>query len=423
MCVSQTSVTKSVLAHSDGGSPPHYIGGMDGPQSAGAQGPVSVSDIASLLLGRIDELADEMTAVIQDAVEPYQQGVVDHETLRAASMMNIGAILEDLGRIDATVSFESRENGRNRAAAGVPLTIVLEAYRVGARFIWEQVASTARAVGATSDVVLAAGSELWQVLDTYSQELAEGYREEASARALSDEQQRSALFQALFEGHLAVTNPWEAAQLLRLPQGRPLVVVAGEVPAVGRHALPRIEDILRVDVGLASTWRLLPDVEVGIVSLPNPTALDELAEALSTCAIGRVGVSPPFSDLREMPSALTLARMALSSSLVGNGVTIFDRHLLEVAAVSAPDFMERLARVALAGLDLIPNKERTTLLETFGAWLDSGGSAQKASEQLFVHRNTVHQRLRKLEMYTGQDLGDPRSAALITLAFEIDRRP
>ena len=416
-------MSQIVPVHSSREITPRYIGGMDGLPSAGAHGPVSVSDIASLLLGRIDELADEMTAAIQNAVTPYQQGVVDNETLRAASMMNIGAILEDLGRVNATTSFESRENGRNRAAAGVPLTVVLEAYRVGARFIWEQVASTARKVGARSDVVLVAGSELWQVLDTYSQELAEGYREEASARALSAEQQRSALFQALFEGHLAVTNPWEAAQLLRLPQDRPLVVVAGEVPAVGRHALPRIEHVLRVDVGLSSTWRLLPDIEVGVVSLPNPTALlDELAEALSTCAVGRVGVSPPFSDLREMPSALTLARMALSSG-VKNGVTIFDRHLLEVAAVSAPDFMERLAKVALAGLDSIPTKERITLLETFGAWLDGGGSAQRASEQLFVHRNTVHQRLRKLETYTGQDLGDPRSVALITLAFEIDRHP
>ncbi|MGB8178796.1 MAG: helix-turn-helix domain-containing protein [Acidimicrobiales bacterium] len=391
--------------------------------SAEAQGSVSVSDIASLLLGRVDELADEMTAAIQNALEPYQQGLVDHETLRAASMMNIGAILEDLGRVNATVSLESRENGRSRAAAGVPLTIVLEAYRVGARFIWEHVASTARKVGASSDVVLAAGSELWQVLDTYSQELAEGYREEASARAMSDEQQRSALFQALFEGHLAVTNPWEAGQLLRLPQGRPLVVVAAEVPAVGSHALPRIEHILRVDVGLSSAWRLLPDIEVGVVCLPSPSAqLDELAGALSTCAVGRVGVSPPFSDLRETPSALTLARMALASSPAGNGVTIFDRQLLAVAAVSSPDLMERLAKVALAGLDSISIKERVTLLETFGVWLDCGGSAQKASEQLFVHRNTVHQRLRKLEMYTGHDLSDPRSSALITLAFEIDRR-
>jgi hypothetical protein len=168
---------------------------------------VQVSDIAALLLERADQLADEMTLAIQNAVAPYQKGVVDHETLRAASLMNIRAILGSLGRVSATTSFESRENGRNRAAAGVPLTMVLEAYRVGGRFIWEQVASTARRVGASSDVVLRAGSEMWQVLDTYSQELAEGYREEASAQALSAEQQRSALFQALFEGHLAQPTP------------------------------------------------------------------------------------------------------------------------------------------------------------------------------------------------------------------------
>jgi hypothetical protein len=389
--------------------------------SVSAQRSVCVSDIATILLDRADQLADEMTAAIQAAVEPYQKGVVDHNALRAASMMNLQAILENLGRLDATVSLESRENGRNRAAAGIPLTIVLEAYRVGARFIWEQIASTSRKLGASSDVVLAAGSELWQVLDTYSQELAEGYREEASARALSAEQQRSALFQALFEGHLAHTNPWEAAQLLGLPH-TPLVVVAGEVPAVGRHALPRIEQALR-DIGLSSTWRLLPDVEVGVVSLPHPaTQLDGLAEALSTCAGGRVGVSPPFSELRDTPSALTLARIALSSTLGEAGVTIFTRHLLEVAAVSAPDFMGRVAKEAFAGLESVPHKERHTLLETLGAWLDCGGSAQRASEQLFVHRNTVHQRLRKLEMYTGQNLSDPRSTALVTLAFEIERR-
>ena len=395
---------------------------MTGLNSADAHVRVQVSDIAALLLERVDQLADEMTLAIKNAVAPYQKGVVDHETLRAASVMNVRAILGGLGRVSATTSFESRENGRNRAAAGVPLTMVLEAYRVGGRFIWEQVADTARSVGASSDVVLRIGSEMWQVLDTYSQELAEGYREEASAQALSAEQQRSALFQALFEGHLAATNPWEAAQLLRLPQNVPLVVIAGEVLAVGRHSLPRAESILR-DAGLFSIWRLLPDLEVGVVSLPNPsTQLDGLAEALSICAVGRVGISPAFTDLRDAPQALTLAQMALSSGLIEDGVTIFDRHLLGIASVSAPDFMEHLASVALAGLALIPNKERATLLETLGVWLDNGGSAQKTSEQLFVHRNTVHQRLRKLEAYSGQKLADPRSAALLTLAFEIDRR-
>ena len=83
-----------------------YVWIMGVKNSAEAHESVSVSDIASLLLRRIDELADEMTAVIENAVTPYQQGVVDHETLRAASAMNIGAILGDLGRVNATASFE-----------------------------------------------------------------------------------------------------------------------------------------------------------------------------------------------------------------------------------------------------------------------------------------------------------------------------
>ena len=175
------------------------------------------------------------------------------------------------------------------------------------------------------------------------------------------------------------------------------------------------------DAGLTSTWRLLPDIEIGVVSLPGPAAqLDRLADALSACATGRVGVSPPYNDLRRTPQALTLARIALTSTLTDGGVTVFDRDLLAAAAVSAPDVMNHLARTALAGLADLPDKERAILLETFEAWLDNNGSTQAAAEQLYVHRNTVHHRLRKLELHTGQDLANPRSAALLTLAFEID---
>jgi PucR C-terminal helix-turn-helix domain/GGDEF-like domain len=387
-----------------------------------SQSSEQVAAIARRLLERQDELADQMTAAITAAVPLYRTGLVDHDTLRTTSLVHLQAILGSLGRNPATTSPESRENGRRRAAAGVPLAAILEAYRVAARFMWEQVADAVRSLGAGSEIVLQAGSEMWQVLDTYSQELADGYREEAAAQALSAEQQRSALFQALFEGHLAATNPWEAAELLRLPPNGPLVVVAAEVPAIGRHALLRAEQALR-DVGLTSAWRLLPDVEIGVVSLPGPAAqLDRLADALSTCASGRVGVSPPYSDLRTTPQALVLARIALTSTLPQRGVTVFDRDLLAAAAVGAPDVMNHLAQTALAGLAALPDKERASLLETFEAWLDSNGSAQAAAERLYVHRNTIHHRLRKLEQLTGHDLANPRSATLLTLAFEIERR-
>ena len=55
-------------------------------------------------------------------------------------------------------------------------------------------------------------------------------------------------------------------------------------------------------------------------------------------------------------------------------------------------------------------------------WFDSGGSVVKTAEMLFVHRNTVRHRLRKLEERTGRSLNDPRWIAEVSLAFEIDRR-
>jgi DNA-binding PucR family transcriptional regulator len=84
--------------------------------------------------------------------------------------------------------------------------------------------------------------------------------------------------------------------------------------------------------------------------------------------------------------------------------------------------MQRVARAVLAGLDRLPPVQRSLLLETFGVWLDSGGSADLAAETLFCHPNTVRHRLRRLEEHTGRSPGQPREIAELSLPFELDRR-
>lgn len=125
-------------------------------------------------------------------------------------------------------------------------------------------------------------------------------------------------------------------------------------------------------------------------------------------AAGRVGVSPPYDDLRATSQALRPARIALHGALDGRRVVVFGRDPLSVAAASAPDIMPRLARTVLAALDDLPAEDRALLLDTFGAWLDSGGSAEQTARELFVQPNTVRYRLRHLEERTGRSLSDPR---------------
>jgi len=381
-----------------------------------------VATLGASLLENVDHLAAAMCEAIQTAIPLYNNDVISTQELRATCADNARFILGPLGRIPATTSPESRENGRKRAAAGVPLAAVMAAYRVGARYLWERLAETATRAGVGADVVLRAASEMWLVLDTFTQEMADGYRDEVTAQTLSHEEERSALAQALFDGHLADANLWEAADLLQLPSKGPYVVVAAQVPNVARHALPRIEAALR-NVGIPSAWRLLHDVEIGVASLAPPGAtLQRLADTVTQASVGCVGVSPPYDNLRGTPEAARLARIALLSAFDDQRVIMFDHDPLAIAPASAPEVMRRIAATTLAGLDQISTEERTVLLHTFGVWRDNRGSAKQAAQRLFVHPNTVRLRLHRLEQRTGRSLADPRAVGELSLAFEIDRR-
>jgi hypothetical protein len=267
-----------------------------------------------------------------------------------------------------------------------------------------------------------AASEMWQVLDIFSQEMAEGYREELTAQVVVQEEGRSTLVQALLEGRIDDINLWEAADTLRLAPRGPYVVVAAQVPVIGRHAFPRIEAAL-AGLGIRSAWRLQYDVELGIACLPRPESqLDRLASALAERSEGCIGISPPYDDLRSTRQALQRARIALQGAYPGQRVVLFDRSPLAVAAAGTPEVMQRLAATILAGLGDLAPAERSTLLDTFGVWLDNEGSARRTAELLFCHPNTIRHRIRRLERHTGRSTVDPRALAELTLAFEVTRR-
>ena len=348
--------------------------------------------------------------------------MISDEELRRTCRDNVGFVFGPIGRAPAVASPESRENGRRRAQAGVPLAAVMAAYRVAARYLWECLADAAARSAVPAGVTLRAASEMWLALDTFTQEMADGYREEITFQVLSQEEERSAVVQALLEGRLDQANLWEAADILRIPLRGSYVVIAAQVPGPGRHALPQAEAALR-RLGVISAWRLLHDAEVGIAWLPGPRPhLDRLADSLRSVSSGLVGVSPCYDDLRHTARNLRLARIALRSAFTGEQVTVFDRDLLAVAAGSDPEVMRHVAGSILAGLDQIPAGQRPVLLATLGAWLDNGGSAGQAASVLFCHPNTVRHRMRRLEQLTGRSLSDPRGIAELSLAFEIDRR-
>jgi len=387
----------------------------------------ALAALATGLLDNVDRLAAEAAVLIRARIEFYRTStIVDETELRynlRANLRNALTGLAQPGRMFDGV--EARETGRRRAAAGVPLPAVMDAYRVGSRYLWGVLVDAAAKTGTvSSEGLVAASSEVWAIQDEFTQAMVGGYREEQTAQILAQEQQRFALVEALLEGRVTETATlWEIADVLRISKNGPYVLVAAELARMGRPSLPGIETALQV-ADVSSAWRLTPDLHVGIVCTARSEHFKRLLTTLDRLATSsRIGVSPPFDDLSATASALRLARIAMAGSVPGKSlVTVFDRDSLAVSAVASPEINRRIATNVLSGLDGVPGHERTVLLDTLEAWLDSDGSVAETAEKMYCHHNTVRHRLHRIEHHTGKSLNAPRDLTELCLALEVERR-
>lgn len=321
--------------------------------------------------------------------------------------------------------------GRRRAEEGVPLESVLRVHRLATQLLWEKLFDEAQAhAPGTLHRLLDESGRVWEGLDAYSQALADGYRQgEADGRRSRD--RRDALIDALVEGRGVEPAIAAEAQLtFGLPaQGR-FVAVAVDTAAPGERERPQLTPALPDDA-VTVAWRTRGDREIGIVELGR-TPLRRLVDWLSAGRARRVGVSSEVDALADLAVAHHFAVTALQTLPAGTaGVAAFDDRLLEALPVTSPHVARRLARHTFGRLLDCEPDERDSLLATLDAWFGGGCSAARAAERLHCHRNTVLNRLRRVESLTGRPLDDDRHhlacrmalLALRTLPEEPERHP
>jgi hypothetical protein len=386
-----------------------------------------IVELGKLMLARAPRLGNAMADLLCREIDAYRDGtVVTKDQVAESCVANVTFIFDSLtGDADVDVS-PAEHTGTVRALAGVPLPAVMTAYRIGFRFMWEETLAAARAAGTPTESILNATARVFLAQDIFTQSMSTAYRQQLTTQILEQEEERSALVEALLSRRITDTQSlWEAADLLRLPTSGPYVVVAAELPAIGKLGLPTIENKLSVR-DIRSAWRLLPDLQVGIVHLrgqATPAALGKLVEVLRQAAKARVGISPPFHELTETSDALRFARLAVTGKPSGDSlIAVFDETPLAVAAVSAPDVMAKIKSLVLGRLDDLPVDERAVLLETFQAWLEAGGSTNDTAAKIYCHPNTVRHRLHRIEELTGRSLSRPKDLAELCLAFEVEQR-
>jgi DNA-binding PucR family transcriptional regulator len=182
----------------------------------------------------------------------------------------------------------------------------------------------------------------------------------------------------------------------------------------GCDAAMELPDDALADLGGPQPHMLLP----GRVDRCYQSAL-ELSLAGRRCA---VGLSVPLADaahsLRWARRALALSRGGIISA---SQVTFCEDHLVELWLLADDALIDQLGQRWLGGLGELSPIQRQRLTETFGAWLETRGTAPAMAERLQIHPQTVRYRMRKLHGIFGSQLEDPDARFAIEIVLRARR--
>ncbi|MFH9611006.1 PucR family transcriptional regulator [Streptomyces sp. NPDC017448] len=211
----------------------------------------------------------------------------------------------------------------------------------------------------------------------------------------------------------------DAAHGLGLPErGRFAVVVLGAPVPEAVAAEGPDADGTRWWWGRAERSRGAEEGDVAVVLLGGAGPAGAVARLMERGA-GPGGMSPVVGSPAELGTARRLAGTALLTCAPGGREVVrLDERLPAALLVSRPELASRLLAQVLGPLLERGPAERAVLVGAVEAWLECGGSVGRAAVRLGCHRNTVFNRLRRLERLTARSLTRPPELVELVLALE-----
>ncbi|MFD4243425.1 helix-turn-helix domain-containing protein [Streptomyces sp. NPDC058525] len=377
-------------------------------------------DLARRLAVAADRLADRTLAE-----DPAYAALLGRAELRERIHHNLRQAVESLVRSSRGLPVDladARATGTLRAEQGLPLSSLLRAYRGGGRLLWTALTEAVAAHDRSAlPRLLPGASALWDVLDQMTDAVSESYRRTEAARADRDRERRAALLDVLLDGAAAPGGPAasEAAAQLGLPErGRfaVFVVAADGSPGAAGTATEAAAERPVAAGAPRVLWRIRAGGETGLVELGHHP-LEAVRDMLAPLGV-RAGVSPVVEAPAELAGAHRLAALALRTVPESGGprTALLDEGLPAALVAAQAELAGRLRTVVLGPVLALPAEDRRLLLTTLGTWLACQGSTTYAAQRLYCHRNTVSNRLRRLEQLTGRSLADPRHVVELALA-------
>lgn len=393
---------------------------------AGSSRAPAAEQLAARVLERVPALADALVQTIEEQNPGYRtMAVVPRDELWRSCHDNLTRVLQmiaqpgpDSGPAGSREHYDAAwATGRRRAEQGMPLDDVLRSFRLGGRLVWEALIDQAHADQlAGTEGLLDVATRVWEVVDATSAQVAAAYHFAESDLLRTDAHRMAMLWEGLLNGRAKViTFAYEVSRILGVPvEGPYAVVVADPSPASADPALLR-QRLAAQEI--ASVWQARADALVGMLALRQPTldgVLDPVRETLQT----RAGVSLVVRGLAEVDAAYRQAMLARRTILGDQAeAAALEERLPDAMLLGSPELARQLVRRWLGGLLESAPAERRLLLGTLQIWVATGGSVKHTADAAFCHRNTVINRLQRMQAITGHDFAHPGGLVELKLAL------
>lgn len=374
------------------------------------------------VLGQADAIADDIClSLLEKDAELYERTGPEFQVdVRSSTREHIRRGVEAMaGVANATHATAElwRETGRRRARQGIPMELVLNAYTLGTRVLWEALLAQGARDNVDEQVLLVAGQQVWSALDVQNAVFIEAYRRESVRLDRRDLQRQQSMLDALAEGRGADPDFATGAREV-LGIGAEMAVACVVAPYDGSLEEPLIAPTDRLERhGIVSHWHVRGGVFFGLLAGDLPRDC-ELAGILGPLATGRAAVASSPEGVGGFATAFLLASRACETVPAGEPcVLAVSQRLPEVLLAGSPEIAALLVRETVAPILAQPPHLADTLRQTLAAFLEHDGSAKHAAESLYCHRNTVIYRAKQIEELTGRSLSDPRDKLLLGLGL------
>ncbi|MFG1710938.1 PucR family transcriptional regulator [Nonomuraea sp. M3C6] len=360
----------------------------------------AIAELCRRVGRRSDQVVHAIVTRIREELPEYRSEVpVSTADLRMSVRSNVVMMLRGTAERRGPTAAEleiRRELGVRRADQGLAVNMLLQAFVVGYRELWNNLLRESRSdAPEVRDLLLSAAATIWEWVHEVTNAVGTAYHERIRQSAVQTSARRERLFDCLLGGGHDEDEVRAIAHSLGFHAQRRFRALAASVEA-GDSAL-----VANVNTRLCAISSQQHAVRRGdaLLVLAQDSGLERLLRMLKD-VLGEVaiGVGATRQGLHGAALSLGDAERALAVARRSNRVADFERDWQSAMVVASE---HRLTDLLTPGITQA--RQHPELARTVRAFADSRFSMSETARQLHVHTNTVAYRLARWTELTSWD--------------------